>query len=165
MERMGEEFGHLLTSQLDSQRAYYTSKMAEIKEEIGIMQSNAMASDEQADYWRMEGEVLGKRLQRSREEAAKWVEEKSILEQRVADLENRAIPTVEKEKAKLQARFAKASEFAHGLQRELDAEKEVTRGLVANMAVLRGELMTEKASNVDLRSEVRVYKGCIAPHN
>jgi BRCA1-associated protein len=86
IEAIGTEYSHLLVSQLDSQRAFYTDKLSELKIELATMTESAESA--------------------------------------------------EREYSRLLKKAEKATELARSLKAELNTEREVSKGLMANIKKL-----------------------------
>lgn len=105
IEAIGIEYSYLLTSQLDSQRAYYEEQADTLRAEVQGLKAlvNQMAQDVQVA--REEG--------REREEARRKEEEEA-----------------RRDKIRAEKRAEKMSEIARGLERELREERAVSEGLI-----------------------------------
>jgi BRCA1-associated protein len=116
VEAIGIEYSYLLTSQLDSQRAYYEEQLDAMKEQL----SSAYAKmDIRAK------EVEGMEDQRRIAEQD-WRKE---LESRVTE--------ATKERTKVEKKAEKAMELARKFEKELREEKMVNNGLLQNLAAVK----------------------------
>jgi BRCA1-associated protein len=116
VEAIGIEYSYLLTSQLDSQRAYYEEQLDAMKEQL----SNA--------YSKMDiraKEVEAMEAQRRITEQT-WQKE---LESKVTE--------AAKERAKVEKKAEKAMELARKFEKELREEKMVNDGLLQNLAAVK----------------------------
>lgn len=154
MERMGEEFAHLLTSQLESQRAYYVSKLGELKQDLAITVSNLAQTEQQADQLKRHGQHVEARLEEALSESSKWKLDRDVLEARIGELEKTVVPHHEKDKLRMEKKAEKAVEQLRTLQHELEAEKAQSQGLTSNMIQLRSELAENKVEAARTRLDV-----------
>ena len=123
VEAIGIEYSYLLTSQLDSQRAYYEEQTAELRDEL----SEARAQ-----------------LERAARDVERHKAEHEALEARIkAETEARAAQ-IQKERDKAEKRAEKAIEVARKIEKELREEKMVNEGLLKNLAIYR-----EKSEGVE----------------
>ena len=116
VEAIGIEYSYLLTSQLDSQRAYYEEQTAELRDKL---------SEAQVELERAAREVERHRAERELSEACI----KAETEARAAQ--------IQKERDKAEKRAEKAIEVARKFEKELREEKMVNEGLLKNLAVYR----------------------------
>jgi len=154
MERMGEEFAHLLTSQLESQRAYYVTKLTELKQDLAITTSSLMQSEEQSENIRRQRKLVQKRLDEAKEESSKCRSEKVVLNARVSELERGILEGSKKDKARLEKKLDKSTEAVRTLQHDLQVEQAQTRGLSANLAQVKAELMQEREASAKIRLDM-----------
>ena len=123
VEAIGIEYSYLLTSQLDSQRAYYEEQTAELRDKL----SEARAQ-----------------LERAARDVERHKAEREVSEARVkAETEARAAQ-IQKERDKAEKRAEKAIEVARKIEKELREEKMVNEGLLKNLAIYR-----EKSEGVE----------------
>lgn len=140
IEAIGLEYSYLLTSQLESQRYYYEDKVRGL----------------QAKF-----EDISTRFDEARSRADEAERRSSAWERRVGELEKEVVPALEKERAKAEKRAEKAVELARRFERDLETERSVSRGLMANMDKMREggqksekELANVKSEVADLREQV-----------
>ncbi|KAJ7746861.1 hypothetical protein DFH07DRAFT_889398 [Mycena maculata] len=112
IEAIGIEYSYLLTSQLDSQRAYYEEQTIELHSQIGELRGILE---------RLSGEYEKDRAS-AKEDMARRREEE---EARIASLE--------KDKAKAESRVEKLTDLSRRLEKELNAERAVSEGLLKNL--------------------------------
>ncbi|KAI0705156.1 BRCA1-associated protein 2-domain-containing protein [Cytidiella melzeri] len=141
IEAIGIEYSYLLTSQLDSQRAYYEAQTNEMKQQVDQLKG------------------LVEKLSADVETNAKRMLEKEELRRR-ADEERMA--ELERAKAKAEKRAEKFAELAKALDRELKSERAQSEGLLKNLAASKEclEKMEEdkkglKATVAELEEQVR----------
>ena len=152
LERMSEEFAHLLASQLEEQRHFYYNKISDLKKSaIGEVQVLEAELDQlKSDLNRREA-----RHRAFEAESSKMAEEREALERRVEDLEKTVLPAIEREKAKMATKLDKSIEGHRKMQQELSTEKEVMRSLLINVGSIKEQMSVEKRQNSDMKAEVR----------
>jgi BRCA1-associated protein len=116
VEAIGIEYSYLLTSQLDSQRAYYEEQLDAMKEQL----SSAYAK---MDIRAKEGEAM---------EAQRRITEQTWQK----ELESK-VTEAAKERTKVEKKAEKAMELARKFEKELQEEKMVNDGLLQNLAVVK----------------------------
>ncbi|KAG8858442.1 hypothetical protein FRB91_009752 [Serendipita sp. 411] len=116
VEAIGIEYSYLLTSQLDSQRAYY-------EEQLDTMKSQLTSAYAKIDLRSQELEVMD--AQRRMSEAKLRQEMDSLREQ------------MSKERTKSEKKVEKAMELARKFEKELREEKMVNDGLLQNLAAVK----------------------------
>jgi BRCA1-associated protein len=116
VEAIGIEYSYLLTSQLDSQRAYYEEQTAELRDKLSEAQVQLERAAREAERHRAELEAAEARIR--------------------AETEARAAQ-VHKEREKVEKRAERATELARKFEKELREEKMVSEGLLKNLAVYR----------------------------
>lgn len=116
VEAIGIEYSYLLTSQLDSQRAYYEEQLDELKVKLG--DSYAKLEIREKEAVNMESGL--------RQSNQKWTEE---LDRRMAE--------ASKDRARIEKKAEKALELARKFEKELKEEKMVNEGLMQNLVVVK----------------------------
>jgi BRCA1-associated protein len=116
VEAIGIEYSYLLTSQLDSQRAYYEEQTAELRDKLSEAQVQLECAVREAERRKAEVESADARVK--------------------AETEARAAQ-IQKEREKAEKRAEKAIELARKFEKELREEKMVNEGLLKNLAVYR----------------------------
>ncbi|KAJ7224449.1 hypothetical protein GGX14DRAFT_425711, partial [Mycena pura] len=130
IEAIGIEYSYLLTSQLDSQRAYYEEQANELKQQVSELRA------------------ILERL--STEFDKEKIATKEHLAQRKLDEEARS-ESQAKDKAKADNRAEKTTQLARRLEKELDAERAVSEGLMKNLGKTKERLeQAEKDKNESL---------------
>ncbi|KAJ6485882.1 hypothetical protein C8R45DRAFT_1062723 [Mycena sanguinolenta] len=130
IEAIGIEYSYLLTSQLDSQREYYEEQTNGLHSEIGELRCIL--------------ERLSAEFDKDRAAA------KEEIAQRRQDEEER-MQSLEKDKAKAEARVEKMTGLARRLEKELSAERAVSEGLMKNLGKTKERLeQSEKEKNETL---------------
>ncbi|RKO89033.1 BRCA1-associated protein 2-domain-containing protein [Blyttiomyces helicus] len=134
LEAIGLEYSYLLTSQLESQRLWYESRLATLESDasarIASLESEAARAREYAaDRERLAGEV---------------------------------VPRLQKEKRSLERRIEKLMERADRLEREAREEREINTALRQNQETWRARIdageaaiKAKEAAVVDLQEQVR----------
>ncbi|OAF56118.2 hypothetical protein VC83_07413 [Pseudogymnoascus destructans] len=141
MEKIGIEYGHMLATQLDSQRMYFEEVVAK-------------AVDKAA------GSV------RDAERAARAVEEVrgqlEVLEREHREMREEVIPGLQRDRDRMAAKAEKAGELARSMTKAFHEEKQVGRGLMDRVGHLnealervRREVKEVRDENVDLKEQNR----------
>ncbi|KDQ19183.1 hypothetical protein BOTBODRAFT_28668 [Botryobasidium botryosum FD-172 SS1] len=130
VEAIGIEYSYLLTSQLDTQRAYYEEQTANLEGQL--LDATGQLAKVSAELERSTREA-----RESREEAAREME------------------TVRREKAKLEVKTDKVTQLAKRLERELKEERAVSSGLLENMGVLRSAKEKAEAERQEFAQRLR----------
>ncbi|KUJ21776.1 zf-UBP-domain-containing protein [Mollisia scopiformis] len=141
LERIGMEYTHLLTSQLESQRVYFEELVGKAVAKASVASTSAATATQRAD------EALSK-LQTLE------IENRKLKEETLISLEK----DLEREKRKAE----KSSEVARGFGKSLREEKKVSEGLMEriefvnkSVAGLGEEVSRLKEENAELREENR----------
>jgi BRCA1-associated protein len=116
VEAIGIEYSYLLTSQLDSQRAYYEEQLEGMKEQVS-------SAYKQADIGSHEVDALEAK---HRQAEQKW---KEAIEKQAAE--------ASKERAKIEKKAEKAIGLVRKFEKELQEEKMVNEGLLQNLAAVK----------------------------
>lgn len=116
IEAIGIEYSYLLTSQLDSQRAFYEEQTTQSNSEIAELRNVVDRLSRDIEKQRTETEKL--ELQRRREEEEK-------------------LDSVYREKLKAEKRAEKVAELARKFEKELKEERAVSEGLLKNLATMK----------------------------
>jgi BRCA1-associated protein len=116
IEAIGIEYSYLLTSQLDSQRAFYESQTNELKQQLSDLKS-----------------LVGRLTLDFEEERQRAKEAEAKRRAQEEDSSNQ----VAKEKAKAEERAEKAVKLAKRLGEELQVEKAMSESLMKNLVVMR----------------------------
>ncbi|KAJ6581197.1 BRCA1-associated protein [Mycena capillaripes] len=119
IEAIGIEYSYLLTSQLDSQRAYYEEHTNELKTQVGELRGILE---------RLSGE-FEKEKAASKEEMAQRRQE-----------EDARMVSLTKDKTKAESRAEKLTDLARRLEKELNAERAVSEGLMKNLGKAKERL-------------------------
>ncbi|KAK4232472.1 ubiquitin-related domain-containing protein [Podospora fimiseda] len=141
LENLGKEYTYLLTSQLESQRAYFE----EIVNKAVDKAAKAAAAAESASA----------QAQAALEELVGLREEHRVLKEET-------VPALEREVAREKSRASKSTELARNLSKAVQEEKQVTAGLMERIEHLKKEnegvaksLEQLKAENEDLKETNR----------
>lgn len=127
IEAIGIEYSYLLTSQLDSQRAFYDEQTTEMQTQVEELKS---LMEKLSDEFRRE-------QIRNKEEEARIRKEEEVKLVKLA-----------KDKAKSDQRAERLAELARRLEKDLREERAVSEGLMKNLTKLR-----EKAELADKEKE------------
>lgn len=128
IEAIGIEYSYLLTSQLDSQRAYYEAQASEMKAQVDSLKGlvEKLSSEVEANMKRMQ----------EQEEVRRKADEEKMAE-------------LERSRVKAEKRAEKFSEVARALEKELKAERAQSEGLLKNLAAAK-----ERAEKADELKEL-----------
>lgn len=136
-DRIGMEYTHLLTSQLESQRIYFEEMVNKAADKA----AKAAAAAESASA-----------------RASEALEQLTALREEHRILKEETVPSLERELAREKNRAAKSAELARNMGKALQEEREVTAGLMKRIEHLNGEAASVgntieqlKAENEDLK--------------
>ncbi|ELR08708.1 hypothetical protein GMDG_03390 [Pseudogymnoascus destructans 20631-21] len=138
MEKIGIEYGHMLATQLDSQRMYFEEVVAK-------------AVDKAA------GSV------RDAERAARAVEEVrgqlEVLEREHREMREEVIPGLQRDRDRMAAKAEKAGELARSMTKAFHEEKQVGRGLMDRVGHLNEALERVRREVKEVRDENEKVRG------
>lgn len=134
LENMSVEYTHLLTSQLESQRAYFE----EIVERAVDKASQASAAAASAQ-----------------EAAEKATANFRSLHTQYDKLENETLPNLERDKTRAEKRAEKFEGMARKMEKEWREEKTMNESLMQRIEHLTSEVESLKATNADLTEQNR----------
>lgn len=134
LDNIGLEYTHLLTSQLDSQRAYF----AEALERAADKASQAAKAAETAQATASATQEQLAAVQSSHESLAQVV-----------------VPALERDKDRASARASKFEAMARKLEKEWREEKAVSGSLMERIGWLEGQVQTLTAERADLQEQNR----------
>ncbi|KAL2016855.1 hypothetical protein VTK56DRAFT_2930 [Thermocarpiscus australiensis] len=132
LDRIGMEYTHLLTSQLESQRVYFEEMVNKAADKAAKATAAAEAASAQA------GEAL--------RQLAALREEHRVLKEET-------VPSLERELAREKGRAARSAELARSLGKALQEEREVGAGLMKRIEHLNGEAEGVRKTVEQLRAE------------
>jgi BRCA1-associated protein len=136
IEAIGVEYTHLLTSQLDSQRAYYEERVCVVREQLALTESRLTS---------LEGTTV------AREQLAAAESKVAEFESQKAELER----VHEKDRRRLEQKMDRAVSLARRLEKDLAAEKEVSKGLFDNVKQMKEENAKRAEETAEMRIQVR----------
>jgi BRCA1-associated protein len=116
IEAIGIEYSYLLTSQLDSQRAFYEEQLETMKEQL----SNAFTKLD------LQSKEIDATVAQWQLKEQKWKEEQEMREEEAV-----------KERIKLEKRVEKAMDVARKFEKELREERMVNDGLLQNLSAVK----------------------------
>ncbi|KAE8348647.1 BRCA1-associated protein 2-domain-containing protein [Aspergillus coremiiformis] len=134
LENMSVEYTHLLTSQLESQRAYFE----EIVERAVDKASQASAAAASAQ-----------------EAAEKVTSDFRSLHTQYDKLSNETLPNLERDKARTEKRAEKFESMTRKMEKEWREEKTMNESLMKRIEHLTSEVESLKATNEDLTEQNR----------
>lgn len=137
LERIGLEYTHLLTSQLESQRVYFEEMVAKAADKAAAAAANAEKASIRAD------DALA---------------ELRALQAEHAVLRDETVPQLERDLARERARAAKAQDLARELTKSLQEERKLSEGLVARVTHVNARLEEADKRNEELRREIEDLK-------
>jgi BRCA1-associated protein len=130
IEAIGIEYSYLLTSQLDSQRAHYEEQTHELHAQVEDLRSalDRLSSEFEKDRAAAKEEIARKRQD-----------------------EEETMASLAKDKAKAESRAEKLTDLARRLEKELNAERAVSEGLMKNLGKTKERVeQSEKEKNETL---------------
>jgi BRCA1-associated protein len=137
LESIGLEYTHLITSQLESQRAYYEEMLSKAVDKA----SKASAAAESAV-----------------KQASAAVEKLNILDEQYYTLTRDTIPQLERDLERERKKASKSQELARNLGKTVEEEKRLNEGLMKRIEHLNGDneavhrqLEELKAENAELK--------------
>lgn len=134
LENMSVEYTHLLTSQLESQRAYFEGILERAVDKASQASAAASLAQEAAD-------TATATLRSLQAEHDKF--------------NNETVPGLERDKVRAEKRAEKFETMARKMEREWREEKTMNESLMERIGHLSTEVETLKASNVDLAEQNR----------
>ncbi|OJI98533.1 hypothetical protein ASPVEDRAFT_465941 [Aspergillus versicolor CBS 583.65] len=134
LENMSVEYTHLLTSQLESQRAYFEGILERAVDKASQASAAASLAQEAAD-------TATATLRSLQVEHDKF--------------NNETVPGLERDKVRAEKRAEKFETMARKMEREWREEKTMNESLMERIGHLSTEVETLKASNVDLAEQNR----------
>lgn len=134
LENMSVEYTHLLTSQLESQRAYFEEIVERAADKASKASAGASAALEAA------------------EKATRQLKE---LQLRYDALSKDNVPGLEKDKDRAERRAEKFETLARKMEKEWREEKAMNENLVQRVELLSEEVAKLKAENADLNEQNR----------
>ncbi|KIK61587.1 hypothetical protein GYMLUDRAFT_199034 [Collybiopsis luxurians FD-317 M1] len=129
IEAIGIEYSYLLTSQLDSQRAYYEDQTAELQIQVGELRG------------------LVERLTKQLEIKEVDEERRKAEEERIAELT--------KERNKAESRAEKMTELARRLEKDLRGERAVSEGLMSNLGKMKEKAEAMDKDREEFKLKIR----------
>lgn len=136
-DRIGMEYTHLLTSQLESQRIYFEEMVNKAADKAAKAAGAAEAASAQAH------------------EALK---ELAVLKEEHRVLKEETVPSLERELARERNRAAKSTELARSMGKSLQEEKKVTEGLMKRIEHLNKEAEAVGRTIAELKLESEELK-------
>ena len=134
LENMSVEYTHLLTSQLESQRAYFEEIVERAADKAS--QSSAAASTAQAA-------------------AEKAVDTFSSLQTKYDKITRETVPALERDKARTEKRAEKFESMARNMEKEWREEKTMNESLMERISFLSGQVERIELANKDLEDQNR----------
>ncbi|KAL4872923.1 hypothetical protein BDV12DRAFT_113351 [Aspergillus spectabilis] len=134
LENMSVEYTHLLTSQLESQRAYFEGILERAVDKASQASAAASSAQEAAD-------IATATLRSFQTQHDKF--------------SNETIPSLERDKARAEKRAEKFETMARKMEHQWREEKTINESLMERIEHLTAEMETLKASNLDLTEQNR----------
>jgi BRCA1-associated protein len=118
VESIGLEYTHLITSQLESQRAYYEELISKMVDKASIASAAAESSASQA---------------------SKALERTNALDEKCNILIRETIPQLERDLEREKSKAVKSQELARNLSKSVQEEKRINEGLLKRIEHLNAE--------------------------
>lgn len=118
LESIGLEYTHLITSQLESQRAYYEGMISKTVDKASMASATAESAAAQA---------------------AKALEKMSVLDEKYNSLSRETIPQLERDLEREKVKATKSQELARNLGKSIQEEKRINEGLLKRIEHLNKE--------------------------
>ena len=134
LENMSVEYTHLLTSQLESQRAYFEEVVERAADKASQASAAAAAAEEAA-----------------RATSARLAE----MQTKFDTLSSETIPSLERDRARLEKRAEKFECMARAMEKDYREEKTMNQSLMERLEILNTENGTLKAEKTDLEEQNR----------
>ncbi|KAJ5784205.1 uncharacterized protein N7503_009417 [Penicillium pulvis] len=134
LENMSLEYTHLLTSQLESQRAYFEEIVERAADKASQATAAAVAAEQAANT------------------AIKRLEE---LQFKYDTLHNETIPNLEKDRTRLEKRAANFESLARRMEKDYREEKTMNQSLLERIDIFTKENVSLKAEKLDLEEQNR----------
>ncbi|KAJ6262771.1 hypothetical protein Dda_1328 [Drechslerella dactyloides] len=134
LDNIGMEYTYLLTSQLDSQRIYFEERVL-------------AAADKAA--------TASRRADEAAEQLQKATLELESLKNKMEDLSDDLIPSLEKSKTRAEKKAEKATELLRKFEKDWREEKTVNDGLLERVDKLNKERDDLTRENADLKEQLR----------
>lgn len=137
VESIGLEYTHLITSQLESQRAYYEEMLSKAVDKSA---SASAAAERAAD------------------QATSTMEKLSMLDEKLRALSAETIPSLERELERERGKAVKSENLARSLGRSLQEEKRVSEGLLARIEHLSTDGEAVRRTAEEAKAEIAELK-------
>lgn len=137
LQTIGMEYTHLITSQLESQRAYYE----EMINKMAVKASKFSAVAEKAA-----------------EQASEALEKSKHLEQKLNTLSKETVPQLERDLERENGKAKKGENLARSLGQALQEEKRINEGLMKRIEHLDGEAVTMRKQMEEQKTEIADLK-------
>lgn len=134
LENMSVEYTHLLTSQLESQRAYFEEIVERAADKASQASTAAVAAEAASSKITMKLEDLQSKYD-------------SLLSE--------TIPGLERDRTRLEKRAEKFEALARRMEKDYREEKTMNQSLLERLDLLSGENTTLKAAKMDLEDQNR----------
>ncbi|KAJ5758420.1 hypothetical protein N7520_005576 [Penicillium odoratum] len=134
LENMSIEYTHLLTSQLESQRAYFEEIVERAADKASQATASALAAEQAAKTANKHLEALNSKYD-------------TIL--------NETIPALEKDRTRLEKRAANFESLARRMEKDYREEKTMNQSLMERLEILTKENGSLKAEKLDLEEQNR----------
>ncbi|GFP54540.1 RING finger protein ETP1 homolog [Trichoderma asperellum] len=132
LQTIGLEYTHLITSQLESQRAYYEEMINKMVDKASRFSATA---------------------EKAAEQASEALEKSRHLEQKLNTLTKETIPQLERDLEREKGKAKKGENLARSLGQALQEEKRINEGLMKRIEHLDGEAVTMRKQMEELKTE------------
>lgn len=146
LENIGLEYTHLITSQLESQRAYYEEMINKMVDKASIASAAAESSASQA---------------------SKALEKMAVLDEKYDILTRETLPQLERDLEREKGKAAKSQELARNLSKSVQEEKRINEGLLKRIEHLNvdseevrkclEEMKTENAELKEMNRDLSMF--------
>jgi BRCA1-associated protein len=137
LDRIGIEYTHLLTSQLESQRVYFEEMVNKAADKAAMAAAAAETVTAQAQ---------------------ETLRELSFLRSEHQTLKTETLPSLDKDLARERSRATKSADLARNLGKALQEEKKVSEGLMARIEHVNKELEVMRKQMESLKNENEEFK-------
>ncbi|KAL7924623.1 zf-UBP domain-containing protein [Trichoderma austrokoningii] len=137
LQTIGLEYTHLITSQLESQRAYYEEMINKMADKASKFSATA---------------------EKAAEQASEALEKSKHLEQEFNTLAKETIPQLERDLERETGKAKKGENLARSLGQALQEEKRINEGLMKRIAHLDGEAATMRKQMEEQKTEIAELK-------
>lgn len=126
--------------------------MAQLKDELA---DSRLRRDEALAEVRAFKKQLGELKQQHAADQRARQDEENALRARLALLEMEQIPSLERDRQRMEKKLEKATDLARSLHKDLDGERSVTRGLMDKIGILKEENEKRKEERDGMQAQIQ----------